>query len=139
MLGGWRIPWLLAATSLTFAASALVAPAPAAASCGDYVLLDTHADRLAGQTLLPPRRARPDDRQPPPCHGPLCSRHPAAPLAPPVLVPVSAEEWGHLPLPIRPTRPGPARSCREQPHAHPVHRGSSVYHPPRPDLAVSPV
>jgi hypothetical protein len=142
MLGGWRIPWLLAATSLTFAASALVAPAPAAASCGDYVLLDTHADRPAGQTLLPPGRpqtpSQPDHKPPPPCHGPLCSRHPAAPPTPPVVVPVSAEEWGHLPFLIRPARPGPARSCREQTHARPVHRGPSVYHPPRPDLAASP-
>jgi hypothetical protein len=143
MIGGWRIPWLLTATSLTFAASALVAPASAVASCGDYVLLGSHGEKLAGHTPLPPlqaeRPAQPDHQPPAPCQGPHCSHHPAAPPAPPVLAPVSAEEWGHLPFLPNPPLPGPARSCREQTHAQPIHRGTSVYHPPRPDLVPSPV
>jgi hypothetical protein len=134
MFGGWRIPWLLAATSLTLAATALVAPPPAAASCGDYVSLDGHAARHAARAETP---AQPDHRPPLPCHGPLCTRHPAAPPAPAIPAGVSAEEWGHLPSLTRPPRPGAARQDREQTHAHPVHHGSSVYHPPRPDLAAS--
>jgi hypothetical protein len=117
LLTGWT-----GGAMLLFAAVAL-SPSTAAAGCGNYVsILDGKIDPMSGHH-------GPEA----PCHGPGCSNHPPAPLAP---------------VPPPPTSPSPdpkglitetgndsgtdstTRANFESDGA-PVHHPRSIFHPPR--------
>ena len=108
----------LAAAVLAFAGVALL-PGTAPASCGDYVRVQTHDEAPA-----PPR----------PCHGPECSKAPAAPALPltaPVLSSCGSDQSPVVLQSDADDRPSPGRAAAGTSAARPVRLTSSIFHPPR--------
>jgi hypothetical protein len=115
----WRAaPLLVAAVCLS--------PERAAAGCGDHVTILNDA-ATANHRATP---ARP----PAPCEGPNCSGAPerhAPPLAPVTPTGPQAKEVVHSLGPVSNTD-GPQTSFDRDPNSpRPIHRSSSVFHPPR--------
>jgi hypothetical protein len=115
----WRFA---TAALLALAAVALLAPAEARATCGDYVVLHPSAGEHQ-----PPVPAD----SPLPCSGPSCSEGslpPLTPLAPPA---PAAEKWGCASPEAARGAPPLEGAVPDPTTPRPLHRGPSVYHPPR--------
>src|SRR5438477_9408570 len=85
--------------ALALLAGAALAPSPARAGCGDYVMIGTkghaiasHSDPATGSVPAPART---------PCSGPMCSQN-SIPFSPaPSTAPVEEERWAFpLTLPV---------------------------------------
>ena len=80
--------WLpLLSAGLPLLAVALL-PAPAQATCGDYVIVGNA--QASHQTPMP---GEPSSNPGKPCHGPSCQRHHDAPLAPTAPAPAPTNDW----------------------------------------------
>ncbi len=113
--------------ALALVAGYLLAPAPARASCGDYVHVGSDRPR-PNHTESP----APPPPQPTPCHGPSCSGAPAS--APPATVPVAPprpQEWAALVCLTPPPEPAFGATLAECPRGLAVRPDNSVFHPPR--------
>jgi hypothetical protein len=144
--------WLrfVTAAPLALIAAAALAPATARASCGDYVTVSHPARPNAPSDYKPshtlpdrPEKVNPGSRHLPgrpvlpcqlPCHGPGCSGTPVPPPAPVSTAgpKASQDPWDCLlSVPVS----GYADSDTLPSDGilgHPIHRGLSIYHPPRP-------
>jgi hypothetical protein len=134
----WHWSRLTAGVALTLLAGVPLAPSTARASCGDYVLMaGSHAPPRAEPMQHPIDTPRPAHPAPAdkklPCSGPLCSQRPFVPLPAPA-APVSLTghpEWAcALALPPLP-RPGSLSYLPGDDPVRSVHRGASIFHPPR--------
>ena len=120
-------------------AGLLFAPSSVQAECGDYVMIGgkavhetTASSGASAQARESAHSARVPQDKHAPCSGPECSRQaPPSVPAPPAPVRNGTEDWGYA-------EPGQAFADRDRGHhiyeftaAHPVHRVSPVYHPPR--------
>jgi hypothetical protein len=139
----WSRQW--AGVLLALLVREILAPAQAAASCGDYVSV-THPSRPSGHASPHGPAARPakpapfpdpvpDDSHPPadtPCPGPSCSGDPALPAPPASTGQEGGEErWDCL---LTPPTPRPAAAfglpLEERP-PRPFRLPASIFHPPR--------
>jgi hypothetical protein len=132
---------LTAGTLLGVLAWGLLAPAPARASCGDYVTMQpqhgsppytapqhsTPGDTRPVSPVPPP----PADDLPQPCPGPSCST-PTAPEPATAPAPVRpSEDWAVPAWALQITPPIPGDALREPARAPRARRPSTVYRPPR--------
>src|SRR5262245_3411789 len=112
-------------------AACLLLPAPARASCGDYVTANhresfpAHAGSVRPPATSPQRMPVPNHK---PCSGPLCSRAPLSlPTAPPQLVrgPVDEATFQFLSLLVPESTPSTRRHA-EAP-GRPIHRATDIF------------
>jgi len=125
-----------------FLAGFVFAPSAAHAECGDYVMMGgkaahdggAKASHGAAATTTEFGRAAPipQDKHAP-CSGPKCSRRaPAEPVpAPPAPVRNGTENWGYATAGQDLSDADSGRLVYEFKTAHPLHRVSAIYHPPR--------
>jgi hypothetical protein len=114
--------------ALTAAALVVVgfafAPGRAEASCGDYVYVQT-ANQTPEIAPIQPQ---------PPCHGPGCSKAPAAPPVPLTAPVSSSSETDQSPVVLdadSDDRPGSGWAAGHRAAAQPIRLTSSIFHPPR--------
>jgi hypothetical protein len=122
---------LAAGVALPLLAGALLAPAAARASCGEYVVMGPHhtAPAPSQPNLHPePGGSAPG---PAPCSGPTCSRGHPLPVLPLSSAPDGAEHWAWLLVEVAVTGPTLRSSLPDGGGGRRVSRGSRVYHPPR--------
>jgi hypothetical protein len=113
----------LAAAALVVAGFAF-APGSAAASCGDYVHV---------QTTSPAHNDAPVQPQPP-CHGPGCSKAPTAPPVPLTAPVPSSSETDQSSVVLESgsdDRPGSGWAATRAADTYPIRLTSSIFHPPR--------
>lgn len=114
-------------------------PGKATAECGDYITIlkpSTVSLNHITPTIPEPISNRVGNQSPDkPCHGPNCSSTPTQnhpPLAPITPVGSQIKELTHTLIP-RDGESTPARSFnRDCISPQPIHRTSSIFHPPRP-------
>lgn len=118
----WRVALLLAG-------GVLFAPSRAAAECGDYITIkhQSHTDSEYPEShdTSPIKR---------PCHGPNCSTSPVRdfpPLAPVIPVVSRAKELAQPIEMAGKDTTQTARLSRDDSSPRPIHRTTSIFHPPR--------
>lgn len=126
--------WLGVACALT--AAFLFAPTSVHAGCGDYVILGGKAQHVAHP--MPPSSDRPlsaptTPLRQTPCTGPHCSpaAPPSTPITAPPPAPVTGEHWGCVVASLNEPDPLVRDALAHGPCLHPIHLGSSIFHPPR--------
>src|SRR5262245_11033165 len=127
--------------ALVVLVGAFFAPAKAAASCGDYVMVGSgHENRHSpAPSTAPDSKPRatnesvPAPQSPRPCPGPGCSTPPAQPLTGSTASPVSQRPMELAIAFARDLCPANPLSafCEETQPSLPMDRASAVYHPPR--------
>jgi hypothetical protein len=120
---------------MALVAGALAAPEAKAAGCDHPTTLGGpagHFEMLAKAGALPKVPRRPASI---PCSGPTCSNAPHAPSAPAPLVTPPTAEWGYLAENPEISGARPSYHAPDPSSARPLHRGPSVFHPPRNPLA----
>jgi hypothetical protein len=115
----------LAGGGLLLAAAVLLAPARAAAGCGDYVTILNDG---------PTGDHSPSDRDPAkPCHGPGCSGSPVPfdlPLTAPVTESGGPRGWADRSAGDAPEADGPDWAFTPTAPVRPIHRARPIFHPP---------
>jgi hypothetical protein len=110
---------------LLLAAAVLLAPARAAAGCGDYVtILNDGPTGDHGPAHPGPAK---------PCHGPGCSGSPTPfdlPLTAPVTEPVGPKGWADRSAGDAAETGGPGWTFALTSSARPIHRARPIFHPP---------
>src|SRR5579872_1299541 len=90
----WKFARGTAAATLALLASAVLSPARAEASCGDYVMIGGHARHgHASAALAQHDMHGTHDPAVPRCHGPSCSNHSSPLQAPAPKTEVAVERW----------------------------------------------
>ncbi|HWE40213.1 MAG TPA: hypothetical protein VG406_26915 [Isosphaeraceae bacterium] len=120
-------------------AGSFCAPEASAAGCDHPTTLDGpagHFELLAKAGALPKLPRRPASV---PCSGPTCSNAPHAPSAPAPLVTLPTGEWGCLAESLAISEARPSYDMPNPSAARPLHRGPSVFHPPRTPLAAGSI
>lgn len=110
------------AAALTLSAAWLLAPASARAECGDYVMVEDQEEHMP----------RPGSPTPGPCSGHDCRQTPNVPLRPPTPPATSnLNDWACLLGRIDPPPATARRFALHDDPGHPIHRPTSIFHPPR--------
>jgi hypothetical protein len=106
--------------------------APSArATCGDYVIIgNSNTGHMAGPASKHDSHSMPAPGQP--CHGPSCSKQPAAPMQTPTTkVQSQVEPWAYLFADSQALAAGADRLLAEVETDHPIDRANSIFRPPR--------
>lgn len=125
---------------LTALLGSLLLPAPARASCGDYVHLSAPSHRSASsenreqfsKNVIATTEAHTPAKHQAPCSGPNCSRRPVRPAPEPIAsVVLGSEQWASLATVPVPELPQPGITLFEGRAGHAVRGLLTVFHPPR--------
>jgi hypothetical protein len=121
LIGGWR-------AAMIAAAIALLSPDTASAGCGDYITYPNSSGHdpsaMTNDGIMPMKL---------PCEGPNCSnkREREFPPAPPAPVSSPTKEQAR-PIAAAPDRdPSGIRFVLDLDSPRPIHRSTSIFHPPR--------
>src|SRR5437016_122027 len=134
--------WPLVGVPWALLVGLVLAPAPAWAQCGHYVLIGdrsmTDAHRADAQAASGSKSTSPLIPMPGhmPCSGPGCKQGPAKPpLAPVAPPPVVEKEWGHVAGLSLPWGQELHSLLRDSTWQRPLHHAGTIYHPPRLSLS----
>lgn len=121
---------LIAGWAAALLGAAIFTPS-AHATCGDYIQIGNMASKHAASTpAMPDSHSTPAPGQP--CHGPFCSKQPAAPMeAPATRVTVQVEPWAFLTASRQPDSNRATQFLVDAEYRRPVENPSSIFRPPR--------
>jgi len=108
-----------------------LAPGPARATCGDYVVMGKSGSHPATQARTAAHKSGAEKPMPVPCPGPLCSRRVPLPITPPA-PPASPQDHfaGLVPLSTPPLADH-STIHREIDSPRAICRTADIFHPPR--------
>jgi hypothetical protein len=118
--------------ALALLAGTLLAPTPAQASCGDYIMHGSHGQGLAttpGDATSPAG----NDSAPmhSPCSGPSCSNKPIPFTPPPSTGPVEEERWAFPLVSLQLAENDGLLILSLATSLRAIHFPTAIYHPPR--------